>query len=96
MIRVSISSLGSLLACCAIGVVLLAWVWSARGDMLRRRSFERRRRRCSLCFFEFLLPDPDTFTDGTGQEGVPAQHSEPMPYACPRCGAAGVASRHSL
>jgi hypothetical protein len=96
MIRVSISSLGSLLACCTIGVVLLAWAWSACGDMLRRRSFERRRRRCSLCFFEFLLPKPDGSTGAPDQEGKPAQHSAPAPSACPRCGAPGVASCHSL
>lgn len=78
MIRVSISSLGSLLVCCTVGAVLLAWFWSESSDGWKIRRFERRRRKCSLCFFEFL-----TAAHGELVRAL----TEDNPPSCPRCGA---------
>lgn len=90
MFRVSISSLGSLLACCTLGTVLLAWFWSEYRDSVQRRKFDRLRMKCSLCFFEFLAKDAAEAS--SNQERNP-RSARP---ACPRCGAPGAPACSSL
>jgi hypothetical protein len=87
MIRVSISSLGSVLACCALGTVLVVWLWSGLRDTWIQNQFERRKRKCRLCFFEFLSSAPPDET---------VRHREGSGPGCPRCGAPSVPSASAL